>query len=256
MRSVAMVVLFALAVCGAVIAADYAPLTLTSPQADESMSSAGEVMIRWETTLGGDIDYSIVYSHDGVLFDRVIATGLHDVYEFAWEPGGQVGLVGWIKVKAYRQGYLLAESAAPVRFIPSNAIIVSKFDQKVFHFVDGKLRDVFVCSTALPQYDLDAGTYKVYLRVPRHWSKLYEVWMDHTLFFHRGYALHATNMIRQLGRPASHGCVRLHPKDAKKLYDQVPVGTPVIVLPKTQDCSALLSLKEEGRAEQRQASAR
>ncbi|MFL5314149.1 MAG: L,D-transpeptidase, partial [Microvirga sp.] len=33
-----------------------------------------------------------------------------------------------------------------------------------------------------------------------------------------GYAIHGTNSIRQLGRPASHGCVRLHPGNAAALY--------------------------------------
>ena len=67
--------------------------------------------------------------------------------------------------------------------------------------------------------------------------------MDHSLFFFRGYALHATTMIRQLGRPASHGCIRLHPRDAETLFDHVKVGTPVIVLPKTRDCSSLVTLQ-------------
>ena len=38
--------------------------------------------------------------------------------------------------------------------------------------------------------------------------------MPHLLFFRGGYAIHGTGSIRQLGRPASHGCVRLHPANA------------------------------------------
>ena len=36
--------------------------------------------------------------------------------------------------------------------------------------------------------------------------------------FYGGYAIHGTGAIRQLGRPASHGCVRLHPANARALY--------------------------------------
>ncbi len=45
------------------------------------------------------------------------------------------------------------------------------------------------------------------------------------------HGIHATypNMYRYLGRPASHGCIRQHRKDAAILYDLVPVGTPVYV---------------------------
>ena len=45
--------------------------------------------------------------------------------------------------------------------------------------------------------------------------------MPHSLFFHGGYAIHGTGAIRQLGRPASHGCVRLHPANARALYGLV-----------------------------------
>jgi lipoprotein-anchoring transpeptidase ErfK/SrfK len=41
------------------------------------------------------------------------------------------------------------------------------------------------------------------------------------VFFHGGYAIHASNYVRALGRPASHGCVRLHPSNAATLYSLV-----------------------------------
>ncbi len=249
-------VLLAMVAPAQVHAADYTPLVITSPTSRQDLSGSAKVTISWRSDFGGDVDYFVVYSSDGKTFDRVIAAGLRDVYECAWEPWADHGLVGWIKVKAYRMGYFLAESVVQVSFIPRDAVIVSKADQKVFHFADGKLCDVFTCSTALPKYDLDAGTYRVYLREPKHWSREWEVWMPNSLFFHRGYALHATTMIRDLGKPASHGCIRLHPRDAKKLYDEVPVGTPVIVLPKSQSCSALLALQQPEPAEDRQAKAR
>jgi hypothetical protein len=45
--------------------------------------------------------------------------------------------------------------------------------------------------------------------------------MPHSIFFHNGVAIHATQAIRQLGRPASHGCVRLAPSNAASLYKMV-----------------------------------
>jgi lipoprotein-anchoring transpeptidase ErfK/SrfK len=41
------------------------------------------------------------------------------------------------------------------------------------------------------------------------------------VFFHGGYAVHATNAVKRLGTPASHGCVRLHPNDAADFYELV-----------------------------------
>ena len=67
--------------------------------------------------------------------------------------------------------------------------------------------------------------------------------MPYALFYHEGYALHATTQIKNLGRQASHGCVRLHPRDAKNLYYDVPVGTRVIIYPKKIDISYIESQK-------------
>ncbi|HEX6574228.1 MAG TPA: L,D-transpeptidase [Gemmatimonadaceae bacterium] len=44
-----------------------------------------------------------------------------------------------------------------------------------------------------------------------------------------GYALHGTNAPESIGRSVSHGCVRLRNEDIEKLYEMVPVGTPVYI---------------------------
>jgi lipoprotein-anchoring transpeptidase ErfK/SrfK len=43
--------------------------------------------------------------------------------------------------------------------------------------------------------------------------------------------LHGTNTPWVIGRPVTHGCVRLHNADALRLYRMVPLGTPVWILP-------------------------
>ena len=50
--------------------------------------------------------------------------------------------------------------------------------------------------------------------------------MPHSIFFHGGYAIHGTDHVRSLGRPASHGCVRLHPRNARTLYNLVRRNGP------------------------------
>lgn len=44
-----------------------------------------------------------------------------------------------------------------------------------------------------------------------------------------GYGIHGTNEPASIGHAASHGCVRLRNEDVEKLYDMVPVGTPVYI---------------------------
>jgi len=45
--------------------------------------------------------------------------------------------------------------------------------------------------------------------------------MPWSVFFYKGYAIHGTTEIKRLGRPASHGCVRLHPDNAKVFFELV-----------------------------------
>ncbi|HUZ75935.1 MAG TPA: L,D-transpeptidase family protein [Stellaceae bacterium] len=45
-----------------------------------------------------------------------------------------------------------------------------------------------------------------------------------------GYLIHGTNKPYGVGRNVSHGCIRLYPEDIKRLFSEVPVGTPVRVV--------------------------
>jgi L,D-transpeptidase catalytic domain len=51
----------------------------------------------------------------------------------------------------------------------------------------------------------------------------------HRLNLGDGYALHGTNKPETIGRSVSHGCVRLRNEDIARLYEMVPVGTPVFI---------------------------
>lgn len=51
----------------------------------------------------------------------------------------------------------------------------------------------------------------------------------HRLNMGNGYAMHGTNRPETVGRAVSHGCVRLLNEDIAKLYEMVPVGTPVYI---------------------------
>ena len=96
---------------------------------------------------------------------------------------------------------------------------ISNSAQRMRVYVDGGLAHVWPVSTARRGYRTPAGSYRVQ-RMERMWySRKYDMSpMPYSLFFRGGYAIHGTYSIRQLGRPASHGCVRLHPGNAAALY--------------------------------------
>ena len=45
--------------------------------------------------------------------------------------------------------------------------------------------------------------------------------MPYSVFFNGGIATHGTNAVKRLGRPASHGCIRLTTPNARKFYQLV-----------------------------------
>lgn len=66
------------------------------------------------------------------------------------------------------------------------------------------------------------GTFRPQSLRRMHFSRTYgNAPMPHAIFFHKGWAIHATRAVDALGRPASHGCVRLAPGNAAKLFAMV-----------------------------------
>jgi lipoprotein-anchoring transpeptidase ErfK/SrfK len=99
-------------------------------------------------------------------------------------------------------------------------ISIDKAIQKMTVFLDGEQRYEWPVSTGLPGYTTPSGTYTA--------SSMNEIWyskqwdnapMPHAVFFTKdGHAIHGSYEIKRLGKPASHGCVRISPQNAATLY--------------------------------------
>ena len=104
-------------------------------------------------------------------------------------------------------------------------IDVDKSSQKMSVEVDGEPRYEFAVSTGRAGYGTPNGTYHPQ-RLERTWfsKEYYDSPMPYSIFFSRGFAIHGSYEIRHLGGPASHGCIRLHPSNAAKLFALVQKG--------------------------------
>jgi lipoprotein-anchoring transpeptidase ErfK/SrfK len=102
-------------------------------------------------------------------------------------------------------------------------IEIDKKTQRMTVIVDGEQRHVFKVSTGRQGFTTPSGTFRALVMKEMHYSRKYDnAPMPNSIFFtNNGHAIHATSAVKNLGRPASHGCVRLSPKDAKTLYDLV-----------------------------------
>jgi hypothetical protein len=49
--------------------------------------------------------------------------------------------------------------------------------------------------------------------------------------FRRCIYIHGTPQEKKIGRPASYGCIRMKSKDVAELYEQVPLGSVVQIIP-------------------------
>lgn len=99
---------------------------------------------------------------------------------------------------------------------------ISLSAQEMRVYVNGVPRYNWAVSTARRGYRTPVGSFRP-TRMHRMWySKKYDnAPMPNSIFFLGGYAVHGTSYIRSLGRPASHGCIRLHPDNARMLYSLV-----------------------------------
>jgi lipoprotein-anchoring transpeptidase ErfK/SrfK len=102
-------------------------------------------------------------------------------------------------------------------------ITIDKTKQEMTVFIDGVEEYDWPVSTGRPGYSTPSGTYTP--------TSMNEVWyskqwdnspMPHSIFFMKdGHAIHGSYEVRTLGKPVSHGCVRISPQNAATLYDLV-----------------------------------
>lgn len=110
-------------------------------------------------------------------------------------------------------GTILPASAAML-------ITVDKTSQTMSVAIDGATQYTWPVSTGLPGHDTPSGSYQPFRMEANHFSREWDnAPMPHSIFFTKvGHAIHGTNHGRNLGRAASHGCVRLSPRNAATLF--------------------------------------
>jgi lipoprotein-anchoring transpeptidase ErfK/SrfK len=99
---------------------------------------------------------------------------------------------------------------------------IDKSRQRMWVYLDNDYVGDWKVSTARRGYWTPVGEFRPYTLHRMHYSRKYHNSpMPWSVFFKGGYAIHGTDAIRRLGRPASHGCIRVHPRNAKKLYQLI-----------------------------------
>lgn len=101
-------------------------------------------------------------------------------------------------------------------------VLIDLSEQTMTVKVGGHVTYRWLVSTARRGYRTPTGRFHP-IRLERVWysSKYDSAPMPYSIFFHGGYAIHGTTEIKRLGRAVSHGCIRLHPDNARILFGLV-----------------------------------
>lgn len=122
---------------------------------------------------------------------------------------------------------------APTQAQAGVRVHVDKSSQTMRVYVNGYLRHTWRVSTGRRGYYTPTGRYRPKRLARRHYSSKYNNSpMPYSIFFRGGYAIHGSYHTKSLGRPASHGCIRLHPRNAARLFSLVRAnrsGTRIVI---------------------------
>ena len=115
-----------------------------------------------------------------------------------------------------------AEAPKPQPLPPTLIARINLTSQTMVVQAGTKTIHTWKVSTGAPGYATPPGTFKPGWMAKMWYSRQYDdAPMPHSVFFNGGIAVHATTSIHNLGRAASHGCVRLSPANAAIFYGLV-----------------------------------
>lgn len=120
----------------------------------------------------------------------------------------------------------------------SQKIEINLKKQRLTYFVAGQPYKEFMVSTGKASMPTPTGTFKILNKVKKAWSKTYGLWMPYWLGLNHGeFGIHELPVwpggyregTDHLGKPVSHGCIRLGIGAAQYIYDRVATGTEVLI---------------------------
>lgn len=107
-------------------------------------------------------------------------------------------------------------------FKPVVEAVIDVSSQTMSVTINGTAYASWRVSTGRKGYYTPHGSFRVSRMAAVYYSKKYDSSpMPHSVFFSGGNAIHGTTHTGSLGRPASHGCVRLAPGNAATLFNLI-----------------------------------
>lgn len=117
-------------------------------------------------------------------------------------------------------------------------ISVDLSKQTLYALEDGRVVNQSAISSGLPKSPTVKGTFSIYSKHVVTDMRGYSPYkgnyflpkVPHTMYFHKGYAIHGAYWHNNFGSPASNGCVNVPLGFAAWLFDWTPPGTTVQII--------------------------
>ncbi len=234
------------------------------PTAEERVSANGEVTPEWfEFMLSGRMAYSKVLKKGdkGTVVKRM-QQRLKSLKYLAGGIDGRFG-VGTVRALKYfqylngleqtgkldsaTQAIFYSESAKKSKeYVSAYKAYVSRSKNKVWIYKwtgkgYDKLAKTFRCTTGARNTPTKAGTFQAVGQAGMRWWHMDGCWVQwcfiidggyffHSLLYtHKGATRPTSGSVYNLGKNASHGCVRLELQNAKWIYDHCEPGMTVVI---------------------------
>jgi len=142
--------------------------------------------------------------------------------------------------------FLPPAQTAPVNPVQDVRLVLRLRERRVYVYRKNELQTSFPVAVGKEGWETPTGNFKVMQMIidpswehpwtgevvpPGPDNPLGSRWIGFWTDGKNVIGFHGTPNPESIGRPASHGCVRMYDKDAQALFEKVEVGTPVIVEP-------------------------
>jgi lipoprotein-anchoring transpeptidase ErfK/SrfK len=141
---------------------------------------------------------------------------------------------------AFRHSQAQTAPSAPQAAVPvehRRKIVVSIPHRKLALFEDAKVQKIYPVAVGAENSPSPTGSFVIKTRLVKptyyHPGKVIPTGPGNPLgtrwlgLSTKGYGIHGTNVENSIGKPASHGCIRMHRKDLEQLFAMVQVGDEV-----------------------------
>jgi lipoprotein-anchoring transpeptidase ErfK/SrfK len=144
--------------------------------------------------------------------------------------------------------FLLATASSYAQTQSRRALLISIPDRKLAVVENGAVKKIYPIAVGKNSTPSPTGSFFIVDRVidptyyhahavvpPGPHNPLGTRWMG---LNEKGYGIHGTNAPKSIGKPASHGCIRMARPDLEEVFSHTRVGDVVLILGQRDDLTA------------------